>query len=107
MARQAVEWVHPDHGRELSKPVVVNWTKVPFSLGPWVAYGGPGWREGHIDDADLRRLSRPHGRVYFAGDHVSQLPGWQEGAVASAQRTIALIAGRVAQSAVSNQKPGG
>jgi monoamine oxidase len=97
MARQAVDSVHPGHGRELERPIVVNWTKVPFSLGPWVAYGGPGWREGHIEDPNYRLLNQPHGRVYFAGDHVSQLPGWQEGAVASAHRTIALLGSRIAE----------
>ena len=40
----------------------------------------------------------PKGRVYFSGAHLSQMPGWQEGAVLSAHRTIGFIANRVGQS---------
>ena len=90
--------LHPGHEGELSSPVVVNWSKIPFNLGPWPAWNGVGGQEGHLDDPSYRLLNEPHGRVYFSGAHLSQMPGWQEGAVLSAQRTLGLIATRVSQS---------
>jgi monoamine oxidase len=33
-----------------------------------------------------RWLRQPHGRIHFAGDHTSSLPGWMEGALASGVR---------------------
>jgi monoamine oxidase len=96
-ARGVVNRVHPGHGRDLQKGVVVNWNKIPFSLGPWPAYGGRSGQEGHIDDPNYVLLNKPQGRVYFSGAHLSQMPGWQEGAVFSAHRTIDLLASRIAQ----------
>ncbi|MET0273765.1 MAG: FAD-dependent oxidoreductase [Phenylobacterium sp.] len=96
-ARGVVDRLHPGHGRDLEKGVVVNWNKIPFSLGPWPAYGGQGGQEGHNEDPNYVLLNKPQGRVYFSGAHLSQMPGWQEGAVFSAHRTIDLLASRVAQ----------
>lgn len=98
IARSAVGRLHPGHEGDLSNPVVVNWSKIPFNMGPWPAYEGAGGQEGHIDDPAYRLLNEPHGRVYFSGAHLSQMPGWQEGAVLSAQRTLRLIAMRLSQS---------
>ncbi|OHB26380.1 MAG: hypothetical protein A2790_18275 [Phenylobacterium sp. RIFCSPHIGHO2_01_FULL_69_31] len=98
IARGVVGRLHPGHEGELSNPVVVNWSKIPFNLGPWPAWNGVGGQEGHLDDPAYRLLNEPHGRVYFSGAHLSQMPGWQEGAVLSAQRTLGLIATRVSQS---------
>lgn len=99
LARNAVERLHPGHGAQLAAPLVVDWSKVPFNLGPWIHWG--------TDSADVsayRRLNEPEGRVYFSGAHLSQLPSWQEGAVLAAHRTIAqldkrLAADRLVQSA--------
>jgi monoamine oxidase len=33
----------------------------------------------------------PDGQFYVTGDQVSQLPGWQEGAMESAQHVVELI----------------
>lgn len=98
IARGVVGRVHPGHEVGLTKPAVVNWSKIPFNLGPWPAWGGRGGQEGHLDDPAYRLLNQPHGRVYFSGAHLSQMPGWQEGAVLSAQRALGLIATRVSQS---------
>jgi monoamine oxidase len=101
IARRAVETLHPGHGQDLEKAVVINWSKIPFNLGPWPNYSGRGVsEEGHIDHPSHRLLNQPQGRVYFSGAHLSQMPGWQEGAVASAHRTIGLLAERVAQTRV-------
>ena len=104
IARGVVGRLHPGHEGELASPVVVNWSKIPFNLGPWPAWSGQGGQEGHLDDPAYRLLNEPHGRVYFSGAHLSQMPGWQEGAVLSAQRTLGQIASRVSQSVAEGRR---
>jgi monoamine oxidase len=90
-ARAAVDKLHPGHGRDLGAPIVVDWNKVPYTLGPWMY-----WNEnGNTVDA-YRVLSQPEGRIHFSGAHMSALPSWQEGAVYAARSTVDAIARRVA-----------
>ena len=42
----------------------------------------------------LPHISRPEGRIHFAGDHTSPTPGWMEGALHSAERVVAEISGQ-------------
>jgi monoamine oxidase len=98
IARGVVARLHPGHETELSRPAVVNWSKIPFSLGGYAWWGAP---EGHIEAPAHRLLNVPQGRVYFAGDNLTQLPAWQEGAVLSAHRVIGLIADRIRQGAAA------
>ena len=90
LARKAVDKLHPGHGVDLSSPVAVDWNKIPYNLGPWID-----WKESGSDANAYRLLNQPEGRVYLSGAHLSQLPGWQEGAVLAAHHTIELIASRV------------
>jgi monoamine oxidase len=89
LARAAVERLHPGHGAELSNPIVVDWSKAPFNYGPWLHWDADG-----NDVAAYRLLNQPQGRIFLSGAHLSQLPSWQEGAVAAAHRTVGLIADR-------------
>lgn len=104
VARGVVGRLHPGQEGLLERGVVVNWSKIPFNLGPWPAYGGVGGQEGHLDHPSYRLLNEPHDRVYFSGAHLSQMPGWQEGAVLSAYRAIGFIAERAAQTTASNSR---
>ena len=101
-ARAAIEMVHPGHAADCVAPLVVNWHKVPYSLGPWPAWNGVplGPQEGHIDQPGYRLLNQPAGRVIFAGAALSQTPGWQEGAVQSAHAAVAAVAGQVSARAL-------
>jgi len=90
MARNAIDKLHPGHGVDLSAAVAVDLNRIPYSLGPWIH-----WRNSDSDTNAYRMLNQPEGGVYFSGAHLSQLPGWQEGAVLAAHRTIELIASRV------------
>lgn len=90
LARAAVERLHPGHGADLANPVVVDWSRQAFNLGPWIH-----WEADANDQAAYRLLNQPQGRIYLSGAHLSQLPSWQEGAVAAAHRTVGLIAERV------------
>ncbi|ODT85728.1 FAD-dependent oxidoreductase [Phenylobacterium sp. SCN 70-31] len=101
IARSVVGRLHPGQEGLLEKGVVVNWSKIPFNFGPWPAYGGQGGQEGHLDHPSYRLLNEPQGRIYFSGAHLSQMPGWQEGAVLSAHRTIGFIAERASQTTAS------
>jgi len=44
-------------------------------------------------DAPYAQLEKPQGRTLFAGDYMSHLVGWQEGAALSAHHAIERIAG--------------
>ncbi len=106
-AKLAISRVHPGREALLEKPIVINWNKIPFNQGPWPHWPGQGSQEGIIDTPEFRLLNEPHGPVYFAGAHLSQMPGWQEGAVLSAQRAVTALVKRAAEEPVKPAaKPG-
>jgi monoamine oxidase len=84
-SRQAIERLHPGHGKDLEKPVYVSWGHIPYNLGSWVSGPHSGDRPGY------QRLIEPDGPIYLAGDHVTHLVAWQEGAALSAHRAVTLI----------------
>jgi monoamine oxidase len=57
-------------------------------MGPWVH-----WPEG--PSAEYNLLNQPDDRIYLAGEHLSHVNGWQEGAVLSAHRVVSEICQRV------------
>lgn len=85
ISRKTVETLHPGQSRLLTRPMVVCWQKVPFSMGAWAS------RE-LSQSAEYALLNTPQGKVYLAGEHLSHVSGWQEGAVVSALRAVRLIA---------------
>jgi hypothetical protein len=89
-SRAAIELLHPGHGKELLNPIYVNWGKMPWNLGGWI---GRNYYEGPYKES-----IEPDGRIHFAGDHVSHISAWQEGAVLSAHRAIQMICDRVRES---------
>lgn len=95
-ARVSIEQVHPGSAPSLAQGVNVTWAKIPYSLGPWVR----GWGEPDGNEAeDYKLLNQADGRLYFATANLSQMPGWQEGAVLSAQRVIGMLSEHAAQTA--------
>ncbi|WP_097303587.1 flavin monoamine oxidase family protein [Pseudomonas chlororaphis] len=95
-SRQAVELLHPGHSAKLQKPVAINWSKVPFSKGPWIVNDEVGEQAYHI-------LNQPQGRTYLASDALAHggVGIWQNSAADSARRIVSLI-GRHAE----RQQPG-
>jgi len=83
-SRRMIDALHPGHGAGLQKPMGIVWSKVPYSLGISARYRS-------YSDPSYVRLNVPDGPFYFAGEHLSQVGAWQEGAVLSAQRSIAMI----------------
>jgi monoamine oxidase len=91
LARAAVARVHPGHDNDLTRPIVVNWGKIPYSQGPWLEWE----QEGNSLDA-FRLLNQPDGPFLFAGSHLSAYSGhWQEGAVLSARRAVDTLAPKI------------
>lgn len=74
------EMIHPQYRQEFSNAVTVAWHRVPWVLG---CYGE--WRdqEAHYDNA-----CKMDQRTLMAGEHISYLPAWQEGAILSALNAI-------------------
>jgi monoamine oxidase len=88
-SRAAVEALHPGRSRLLEKPIYVSWAKIPYSLGCFAD------NRLQSSAASYTQLEKPEGRTYFAGDYLSHLVAWQEGAVLSAHHTIERIAAQV------------
>jgi monoamine oxidase len=84
-SRRAVEALHPGHSKELAKPVYVCWGRIPYNLGSWIHNDEPATYPGY------ERILQPDGPIFFAGDHLSHIIGWQEGAALSAHRAVKLL----------------
>ena len=68
----------------------IAWHNVPFQQGGWAH-----WESDNNDDAKAyTRLLAPDGRFHIVGDQISPLPGWQEGAMMSAEHVIEQIVGK-------------
>jgi monoamine oxidase len=85
-SRAAVEALHPGRSQLLAKPIYVSWAKIPYSLGCFANNFMPSSASAYA------QLEKPEGHTYFAGDYLSHLVGWQEGAVLSAHHAIERIA---------------
>ena len=95
-SRYSIERLHPGHGKELEKPIYVGWAHIPWNEGSWInTYGPaePARRQTGLPGYEV--LIRPDGPIYFVGDHVSHILGWQEGAALSALRAVQMIGDRV------------
>ena len=75
--------VHPGYADEIETGVSMAWSKRPFQKGAWPK-----------TDTLPVRLREPDGPFHFAGDQVSALPGWQEGAALAAHAAVEAIAAR-------------
>ena len=88
MALRQGEKLHPNYRIDVGRGVAVSWAKMPHSAGAWCE-----WSEAAKKDA-YRVLLEPDGPLYMAGEHLSNLPGWQEGAILSAHKATQAIAQR-------------
>jgi monoamine oxidase len=91
-ARSAGTKLHRQMETEVGQCVSVPWHRMPLARGAWAE-----WTDEQRQTAYVT-LSRPERRIYFAGEHMSWLPGWQEGAVLSARDAVTAIHQRVQQS---------
>lgn len=89
ISRRVVEKFHPGRGKELAKPFSVSWKHTPYSEGVAV-----GWSPAQRT-TDYAVLCKADGPFYFAGEHMSYINAWQEGAALAAHEAIKLIQARV------------
>ena len=73
--------IHSNMVAEATRGISVSWAKVPFQLGAW----------GTSTPATLLTADDD---IFFAGEHLSILQGWQEGAILSAYHAIDLVVAR-------------
>lgn len=87
------ERIHPGQFRKHydGKAFSIAWHRTRYSEAGWSAWSPPD-REKH-----LPVLREPQGRIYFAGDYISSLAGWQVGAIESAWTQIEKIHASVMQ----------
>ncbi len=123
-SRKSIERLHPGHGKELEKPIYVGWGRIPYNEGSWIASYGPGQlrapaaavsRQGAVahpgaaktgSNPGYETLIEPDGPIYFAGDHVSHIVGWQEGAALSSLRAVQMIADKTKAAALTRTGQG-
>ncbi len=82
------EKLHPTFRTDTRHGVSICWGKIPFSEGAWCEWTPEARRSAYPV------LLEPDGPLFLAGEHLSYLTGWQEGAVLSAHATIKLIGER-------------
>ncbi|NJK44011.1 MAG: hypothetical protein HC933_06735 [Pleurocapsa sp. SU_196_0] len=93
-ARKGAVKLHDEFNSEFivpsDKAISIFWADVPFQNG-----GGAAWNESvPADQQAYKRLLSPEKRFYLTGDQVSPLPGWQEGAMMSAEHVMGQISGQ-------------
>jgi len=81
------ELIHPGQFRKHydGKAFSVAWHRTKYNEGGWTQWS-PRDRQQH-----LAVLREPQGRVYFSGDYLSGLAGWQVGAIESAWTQIEQV----------------
>jgi monoamine oxidase len=76
--------VHPQYATEFENAFSVTWARVPWSRGSWRSESSAA-RQG------LAPLREPDGRVYFAGDYMTDMSSWMQGAFESAQEVATAL----------------
>jgi monoamine oxidase len=84
--------IHGDaYVHEFESSFSAQWRRIRYSEGGWVVWPDRSGPAG----ATYARLQGPHGRLYFAGDHMSHVTSWQHGAFESARLVVTQLHHRV------------
>ncbi|QXL85640.1 flavin monoamine oxidase family protein [Comamonas sp. NLF-1-9] len=86
--RLAVEWgsrIHPQYKKEFRNGVALAWHRMPWIHGCYGLWNDD-LRAAHYND-----LAAIDGRIVLAGEHVSYIPAWQEGAILSSLDAITRL----------------
>ena len=81
--------IHPQYMKEYKSGVGISWHRVPWTLG----CSGRWTDENRAKN--YNNIAAIDGRIVLAGEHVSRLPAWQEGAVLSGLDAITRLHKRV------------
>jgi monoamine oxidase len=92
VALQGAKRLHPEFAEyvDTRKGLSIAWQNVPHIGGGWAEWDPRDPEQA----AAYQRLLSPDKRFHVGGDQVSYLPGWQEGAVLSAEHVVNSIMGR-------------
>ncbi|MDX2183271.1 MAG: NAD(P)/FAD-dependent oxidoreductase [Gemmatimonadaceae bacterium] len=80
-----LDQLYPRVSRMITAHAMIDWDADPYARGGYCSFE-PGMI-GH----QMRVMQRPAGRLYFAGDHTSSLPGWIQGAIESGHAAAAAV----------------
>ncbi len=112
-SRKSIERLHPGHGKELEKPVIVEWGKMQYNEGSWLRRFTPQQKAPGVSltpqtgqgtnpaaartqtDPAYQQMITPDGPIIFAGDHCSHVVAWQEGAALSALYAVNQLTEKV------------
>ena len=84
ICRESVERLHPGKSALMDKPATVAWGLTPWSEG----VGPDSRRWNNRGTGFYAELMRPEGPIFFAGEHLSYVHFWQEGAALSAHEAM-------------------
>jgi monoamine oxidase len=85
---------------DLRNPVTVAWGLTPWSEGVGPAH--PDWGANPRPER-YTELTRPEGPIFFAGEHLSYVQFWQEGAALSSHEAMKALQARVQERALSER----
>jgi monoamine oxidase len=85
-----VAHLHPQAPRDLGDGVSVAWKNIPHTRAGWAEWSST------ARATQFPVLLKGDGPYLFAGEHMSFITGWQEGAVLSAHKVLTDIAERMA-----------
>jgi monoamine oxidase len=89
LALEGGERLHKDYRRYVGHGVSLSWLKAKYSYGATTRWSD----EARQNEYPI--LLSPDGPYHFAGEYLSYINGWQEGALRSAHVAVAQIANRV------------
>jgi monoamine oxidase len=89
LALEGGERLHKDYRRYVGQGVSISWLKAKYSYGATTHWSD----EARLNEYPI--LLSPDGPYHFAGEYLSYINGWQEGALRSAHVAIEQIANRV------------
>ncbi|MEA3010426.1 MAG: monoamine oxidase [Sphingomonadales bacterium] len=103
ICREVIGRMHPGKAGELTRPVTVSWALTRWSEGV-----GPGDAFFFEDPRPERyaELCKPEGPVFFAGEHLSYVQFWQEGAALSSHAAMQSLQARVQERALTERASG-
>jgi len=84
-----VAHLHPQAPKSLGQGVSVSWKNIPYTRSGWADWS----RQARA--TQFPTLLKGDGPYLFAGEHMSFITGWQEGAVRSAHKVLADIGERM------------
>lgn len=86
--------IHGDeYGKNISSSFSGCFMKTRYSEGAWVDWEGGS--HSHNESDAYKKALKPVGRMYFAGDHLSNSIAWQQGALESGRAAVTAIHDRV------------